>query len=185
MDFSASAIDAARLVSVKINDIMGLDVSPESRRVMISRILSTVGVAYHSQMYSLTSEALGTAKMRSLGISSSEFRDQTDRLSLKVMRNYALSRPTREDIVTYYHSVLGNAQFEAFGNANMMGKHPTLKRTLVGDCCKWCQARAGLHINPTGDLFARHRKCDCILEVSGYKTRNGILQNFKKRRVHK
>lgn len=70
---------------------------------------------------------------------------------------------------------------EVFQNVLSLDKHPTLTRVIVGETCTWCIDRAGTHIHPSGEDFARYRNCDCLFVVSGYNSRNGILKNYVKR----
>nr|DAJ18966.1 MAG TPA: hypothetical protein [Siphoviridae sp. ctRJB2] len=112
-----------------------------------------------------------------------ELADQAERLAVKIVRNSALNRQTAVMLLKEYSDVvLAAAQHEAFTNAKSMQKHPTLtRRANVGKPdCAWCQKKAGVYVNPTSDDFKRHCKCDCVFEVSGYNSRNGVLKNFKK-----
>lgn len=78
--------------------------------------------------------------------------------------------------------MLSKAQSEAFRNALSLDRHLTLMRTVLGTCCKWCRSKAGTYINPEGEDFARHANCNCLFTVSGYKSRNGILNNYVRSR---
>ena len=60
------------------------------------------------------------------------------------------------------------------------GISPDKKIELIADVLKQCQKKAGVYVDPTSDDFKRHHKCDCVFEVSGYNSRNGVLKNFKK-----
>ena len=54
-------------------------------------------------------------------------------------------------------------------------------RRTVGDTCKWCRSLAAENVeNPPAEFFHRHAGCDCEIITKGYKSRNGLLQNYVK-----
>lgn len=180
MDFSNVTNDVAKQVSNAIGEVLRLDISPADKEIAITRIIRSVGVSYHSQLYGAASEIFDSAAIATAGLSNGD--GQAARLANKIVRNYALGREVDPLVLAYYNSVLGQAQAEAFANAVSMQKVPTLDRRIVSETCKWCTAKSGTKTNPTGEDFARHRDCDCLFIVSGYNTRNGLLDNYVKRR---
>lgn len=182
MDFSDVAIDVADQVMATIDSILLLDISPADKRTRIAKVLNTVGSDYFEQMYGATSQVVGST-IKSTGL----YFDitQADRLAVVVLRNHALMREIAPLIREYYDSVLAQAQAEAFNNGKSMQKHPTLIRRLVGETCSWCRDLVGEHTNPQPIYFARHDNCDCLIKVSGYNTRNGLLKNYKKKKGEK
>lgn len=65
-----------------------------------------------------------------------------------------------------------------------MGLTPTITRSTVGETCEWCNALSGTReYNPqtmSKDIFARHRDCDCLIELN----RNGgteVVNNYSRR----
>ena len=183
MDFSGVTNETSSLVTAAVDKILSLDISPVDKQSRIAALLYNVGEHYHTQLYDATSAVFDSAAIKSTGFS--DMKDQTDRLALKIVRNYALSRDTvSELVVAYYNSVLGKVQGEAFENAVSMQKHPILARSIVGENnCEWCviKSRKSPYTNPTDSDFSRHDGCDCLLIVSGYNTRNGVLKNYVKK----
>jgi len=72
------------------------------------------------------------------------------------------------------------AQKDALTAAQQSGKAPYMVRTESSDACKWCRSKAGRHENPSSDMFHRHGGCKAKIETFGYKSRNGLLNNYKK-----
>lgn len=180
MDFERIAKDTSKNVAEQVKFILDLNISPADKQARIARLVILVGESYHEQTYAAVATALDSTAIASAGLENPDA--QAQRLSQKIVRNYALSREVDPLVGAYYDSVLGSAQDEAFRNAVSMGRNPTMTRTLVGETCSWCRNLAGTHRNPSGELFARHERCDCLIVVSGYNTRNGLVTNFRKAR---
>ena len=178
MDFSGVTDDIAPRVASAIQYILTLGISPADKERRIIRVIQNIGVNYHNQMYGAASDIFDSAAIKTAGLANPD--GQIQRLANKIVRNYSLGRETSELVTEYYNTILGRAQYEAFENAISMQRVPTLTRQIVGETCKWCNSKAGVKLNPTGEDFARHRKCDCLFIVSGYNTRNGLLENYVK-----
>lgn len=71
------------------------------------------------------------------------------------------------------------AQSAALKNARQSGKRPTVTRTESSDACKWCQSKTGTFSDPSSEIFHRHGGCNGRITTSGYKSRNGLLNNYK------
>jgi hypothetical protein len=72
------------------------------------------------------------------------------------------------------------AQRDAMRTAKQSGKAPRVIRTPNGDTCKWCRSLAGEYTDPPSDVFHRHGGCDCNIRTEGYRSRNGLLNNYVK-----
>lgn len=182
MDFSGVTIDTADQVSAHVRYVLGLNLSPTDKVDRIADVLEFVGRHFHGQLYGAASEVFDSTAMSSTGLDDAN--GQARRLAIKIVRNDSLARDTSAVLVTeYYNSILGQAQHEAFHNAVSMQKHPTLtRRAFRGKPdCKWCQSKSGTYTNPSPEDFGRHDKCDCLFEVSGYNSRNGLLKNYNKK----
>lgn len=182
INFSRVAFDTASNIHPAIQNILNLNVAPNDKVQKINETLNLVGSDFYNQMFNANSqvfdsEAIGTTDYN-------EMADQVERLARKIVRNDSLGRDTYQLVESFYDSALGRAQGEAFKNAVSLGKHPILTRSTVGKCCEWCGDMAGVHKNPTPDLFARHAHCDCLFVTSGYRTRNGALHNYIKNPKH-
>lgn len=178
INFTPVARDTAESMDSVVKYILGLNISPEDKVKRLAKAFNIVGSDFYLQMFEANSQvfdsmAIGTADFN-------EMTSQIDDLASKLVQNHNLGRETNVLVRDFYESALGKAQHEAFTNAKSLDKHPTLTRTMVGETCKWCQARAGVWTNPDDEMFRRHENCDCIFTTSGYRTRNGVLTNYKK-----
>lgn len=177
MEFSKVATDTAESMDRLVKFILSLDISPNEKKRRLAIAFRTVGARFYAQMFEATSEVFDSMAITTL--INLDY-DQIDRLSEKLVQNYVLGREVDYLVKDYYDSELGRAQHEAFQNALSLDKHPTLERIVVGETCRWCIDRAGVKLYPSGEDFARHRDCDCMFIVSGYNTRNGLLNNYVK-----
>lgn len=178
IDLSKVAFDTAKNVHPAIKYILGLKISQDDKIKKINETIRLIGMDFYTQMFDASSEIFDSA---AIGMTDyNQMTDQIERLSRKIVRNDNLGRQTYGLVDSFYHSALGKVQESAFRNAISLDRHPILTRTVVGKCCEWCGEMAGVHKNPTPDLFARHENCDCLFMTSGFKTRNGVLHNYKK-----
>lgn len=72
------------------------------------------------------------------------------------------------------------AQNDAARNARESGKYPRVIRTPNGKTCAWCLSLAGEYTDPPSEVFHRHGGCDCNIRTEGYRSRNGLLNNYVK-----
>lgn len=180
MNFSPTAADIGKQVVKVVNYILSLDISPAEKRRRLTKSFRIVGNEFFDKMFRDNSQLFDSEALKSLGFQNPE--DQIERLSTKLVQNYNLGRKNDEIVTGFFDSVLASAQKEAFDNGESLGKVPTLTRSLVGETCEWCVARAGTYTYPDAELFTRHDNCDCIFSVQGYNSRNGILTNYRKAR---
>ena len=87
-----------------------------------------------------------------------------------------------EYVKNYIDNTIGKAQHDAFKTAQQSGKYPTVTRNTVGKTCQWCQDRAGTFTDPPPEVFQRHGGCDCTIITKGYRSRNGLLNNYVKKK---
>lgn len=73
------------------------------------------------------------------------------------------------------------AQKDAVTNAKQSGKRPTVTRTESSKACAWCRSKVGTYVDPSSSVFERHGGCQGKITTSGYKSRNGLLSNYKSR----
>ena len=180
MNFSATAKDIANQMVKVVNYILSLNIDPAEKKRRLTKAFGIVGNEFFDKMFVDNSELFDSTAIRSLGFANPD--GQVERLSTKLVQNYNLGRDNKEIVKGFFDSVLADAQREAFDNGISLGKVPTLTRSIVGETCSWCVARAGTFTYPDGELFARHDNCDCLFMVSGYNSRNGILTNYRKAR---
>ena len=81
-------------------------------------------------------------------------------------------------------SIVDESQEQTAQARYEMGYTPTITRTTLGETCDWCNGLAGTReYNPqtmSRDIFARHRNCDCLIELN----RNGgteVVNNYSRR----
>ena len=86
----------------------------------------------------------------------------------------------QEYILNFLMWNASKAQSDAMTTAKQSGKTPYMVRRENADACKWCKSKAGRHENPSSDMFHRHGGCEASIETFGYKSRNGLLKNYKK-----
>lgn len=179
MEFSGVSLDTSKNVFETIKYILGLNISLDDKRSRVIKVLRLVGTSFHTKMFDDNSRIFDSTALKTIGVDDSS---QSARLATKLIRNYSLGRSSDPLVGSYFDTLLGQAQMEAFENAVSMQKVPTLTRSLVGEVGKWCWCPdlAGTYTNPRPDMFKRHTKCDCLFTVSGYNTRNGILNNYRK-----
>ena len=80
-------------------------------------------------------------------------------------------------------SIVDESQEQTAQARYEMGYTPTITRTTLGETCDWCNGLAGTReYNPqtmSRDIFARHRNCDCLIELN----RNGgteVVNNYSR-----
>lgn len=84
-----------------------------------------------------------------------------------------------EYLANFLMNSAAKAQQDATTNARQSGKRPVVERTEHSDACKWCQSKTGTYTDPSSDVFARHGGCEGRIITKGYKSRNGLLGNYK------
>ena len=179
MDFHPVALDTASNAKSAIDFILKLPISRSDKVTRIKKVLDLIGSDFYVQMFGANSVVFDSASV-DVDMDYGEMQDMVGRLATKVERQYYGNRVYESLIREFYDTALGKAQKEAFENAISLDKHPTLTRSMVGETCKWCQSLAGVHVNPDGEYFARHDNCDCLIVASGYGSRNGVVNNYKK-----
>lgn len=177
INFSPVATDTAESMDRVVKYILGLNIKPDEKVRRLVKSFNLVGSDFYIQMFEANSNLFDST---AIGTDYGEMTDQIDRLSRKIVQNDNLGRSVDRLVKDFYDSALGQAQHEAFRNAVSLDKHPTLTRSMVGETCEWCVARAGTFTYPDGELFTRHDNCDCLFIVRGYNSRNGILTNYRK-----
>lgn len=84
-----------------------------------------------------------------------------------------------EYIRNFLMSSAAKAQSDATTNARQSGKRPTVTRTESSDACKWCRSKTGTFTDPSSEIYHRHGGCEGRIITTGYKSRNGLLSNYK------
>lgn len=179
MDFSGIVEDTASGVYNIINDVLAMNIDPAIKVEQVQAILAQVGQRFGQKMFDDVSLLFD-----STAISATIPYNNNDRLAdlaQKIVRDHAFRLDDSPIVKEYYDTILGMAEHRAFENAKSLDKHPTLTRRIRGETCDWCVVRQGTWTDPDGTLFARHDNCDCLIIVSGYNSRNGVLKNYRKK----
>lgn len=86
----------------------------------------------------------------------------------------------QEYVANFLMTMAAKAQRDATDTARQSGKRPTVTRTESGDACKWCRSKVGTYESPDSSVFERHGGCEGKIVTKGFRSRNGLLNNYKK-----
>ena len=151
------------------------EVLPEVRQRNHEILFATLGDAIYTQVYDMAAFDFDIEHTTGRGI------DRRHYGLAKLASGSISTGGALEAIVAEYLAVVADqAQGDAFTTARESGKHPTVTRSIVSETCDWCEAKAGTWTNPDPEVFMRHENCDCKIVTSGYKSRNGLLENYVK-----
>lgn len=170
---------APRLTGV-VSELIKSGYDPEEVGYQLRSAFATVGQSVKAQTYGNVSKMLGASMTPNIAVTEAEGA-AVGALAISLQRDFVL---TRDNIKSIVESLVGlfvsDAKEYAFTDAKALQLHPTLRRKPMGKTCNWCMARAGTHTDPSSELFRRHAYCDCKIIVSGYNTRNGVVNNYVK-----
>lgn len=177
MDYSKLPATIQTKVEKIITILNNPEIAPDIRQLNMERLFQTVGQATYAKIYAMN--AWDMEIPHTIG-------KLTDTRFFGLAKITAGANVTNTDykrlVESYLASMTGLAQDDAFTTAKESGKAPTLTRQLTGHGdCDWCRAKAGTVTNPEPEDFGRHTDCDCKLITKGYKSRNGLLKNYRRR----
>lgn len=176
-------MDYAKLNDSIINKVLAAvalinnpEIDPEIRQLNQEILFREVGTAIYAKVYDMNAFDYEIEHTRGSGIDD---------------RYYGLAKVASGSVSTgalglddqvrnYLDTVAAKAQQDALVNAKQSGKYPTVTRKMNGETCDWCKSLAGTYTNPDSEVFKRHRDCDCSIITEGYRSRNGLLQNYVK-----
>lgn len=162
-----------RLVTI-LNDPA---VDPTLRKAALTAGFQQIGQSVYGKTYNMTAWDLEIAE--TLG------RGWNVELAQGLARNISTGIATGDTQLAldqaknYVHSANSTAMFEASETGKQLGKYRLVTRSIRKETCLWCRSRAGSYTNPTAEVFRRHTHCDCLIRVEGYRSRNGLLQNYR------
>jgi len=158
------------------------EIDPEIRQLNQEILFREVGAAVYAKVYDMNAFDFEIEHTRGPGIDD---------------RYYGLAKVAAGSVATgtlglallvrnYLDSMALKAQRDAATNARQSGKRTRVIRKLgrTEKTCEWCEGLAenspyeGNAIKP--EVFGRHRACDCEIYTEGYRTRNGLLDNYVK-----
>lgn len=179
MDFRGIVKDISKRTQDLIDEILAMNISPSKKEDYIEQILLSIAEEFGDKLFSDISYMMDSESIRSTV--QVNLNNQVRDLSKKITRNYAFDLTSALIVKEYYDVILARAEEGAFRNARSLQRHPTLTRSMEGEeTCDWCRGMVGTFVDPDPELYARHDGCDCKIVVSGYKKRNGVVENYTK-----
>lgn len=173
--FNRTIIDQV-MEAVKL--INNPEITPEVRQLNQEILFREVGNAVYSKVYDMNAFDFEIEHTVGAGIDN---------------RHYGLAKVASGSVSTgilgleeyvknYLDYAAGAAQHDAMTTARQSGKHPTATREVTGSkSCDWCKRKQGTNVpDPPAAFFHRHGGCDCAIITKGYKSRNGLLDNYVK-----
>lgn len=171
----AKTIDEDLLKAVAL--INNPEIEPEVRQAMLERLFSSVGENVYNVIYDMATFDMDVVGTVGAGIDMNRMYGIAKLASDSVVTGGTAK--TTSSINLWLQDTISKATYDAFNVAHDLGKHPTLTRTERSNCCKWCTEHVGTFIDPTSEAFRRHDNCRAKIVVSGYKTRNGLVENYR------
>lgn len=171
----AETIDKDLLKAVAL--INNQEVEPEVRQAMLERLFKSVGDNAYYVIYDMATYDMEVIGTTGAGIDMNRLYGMAKVASDSVVTGNPTG--TESSIKLWLEDVISKATSDAFSTAVDLGKHPTLTRTEKAGCCKWCTQHVGTFIDPEPEAFRRHDNCRATITVSGYKSRNGELKNYR------
>ena len=177
MDYSRLNDTIAAKVMAALALINNPEIDPEIRQLNQEILFREVGAAVYAKVYEMNAFDFEIEHTKGAGIDD---------------RYYGLAKVASASIATggavalgtlvrnYLDTMASKAQNDAVVNARQSGKRTKVTRKMRGETCDWCESLAGTYENPDSEVFKRHRGCDCSIETEGYRTRNGLLNNYMK-----
>lgn len=152
------------------------EIAPDVRQLNQEILLREVGKAVYNKIYEMNAFDMEIAHTIGSGIDDRYFG------MAKVASNSVSNGKGGLDeyIRNYLQNTTAKAQKDAMYNAAQSGKRPTVTRTESPTACAWCRSKAGTFTDPDPEVFARHGGCRGVIVTSGYNSRNGTLNNYKK-----
>ena len=167
-------------IMAKLLLAMGLinnpEIQPHIRQMNQEILFGEVGNAIYNKVYEMNAWDFGIEHTRGYGIDKQHFG-----LAKIVSGSISTGVNAETFVDTFIKTIIGQAQRDAFITAKESAKVPTVTRKVKGSKpCKWCIGLAGKYEDPDGDVFRRHGNCSCEIWTDGYKSRNGLLDNYVK-----
>lgn len=152
------------------------EIAPDVRQLNQEILLREIGTAVYDKVYDMNAFDFEIEHTRGVGIDD---------------RHFGLAKVASASVATgstdlpllvrnYLDTMSAKAQMDASHNARQSGKRTKVTRKMNSETCKWCESLAGTYEDPDSEVFKRHRGCDCSIITEGYRTRNGLLDNYVK-----
>lgn len=156
------------------------EIAPEVRQLNQEILFREVGSAIYAKVYNMNAWDYEIEHTVGPGIDD---------------RYYGLAKKASASVSTgnvevpllvrnFMDTMASKAQSDATHNARQSGKRVRVRREMNGETCDWCERRAktyeGTRDNIPLEVYMRHRGCDCSIYTEGFRTRNGLLDNYTK-----
>lgn len=174
MDYSQLSPTILPQVLAAVKLINNPEVAPDVRQLNQEILFKEVGQAIYAKIYEMNAWDMGITHTTGPGMDNRYYGLAKVAAASVSNGNVGLD----EYVGDYINTVMAQAQQHAMKNAIQSGQHPTVTREIVGETCKWCENLAGTYTNPGPEVFQRHGSCDCAIRTEGYKSRNGLLNNY-------
>lgn len=154
------------------------EISPEIRQFNLEILFREVGSAVYAKIYDMNAFDFNIEHTTGAGIDERYY-------GLAKKASYSVSTgdvAIADQVRNFLNQCGAQAQQHAVATARQSGHHPSASRRVVGTKnCKWCLSKVAENVkNPPAEFFHRHAGCDCEIITKGYKSRNGLLQNYVK-----
>ena len=153
------------------------EVAPEVRQLNQEILFREVGQAVYAKVYHMNAFDFEIEHTTGVGIDDRYY-------GLAKIASGSISTGGKTDlqaqVAAFLDATATMAQRDAVKNARQSGKHPRVTRRMMSETCEWCEQKAGTYENPGPEIFMRHKRCDCEIRTEGYKSRNGLLDNYMK-----
>ena len=165
-------------VMTLVSLVNNIEVEPEVRRRYMEQLFHAVDTKIYTKIYEMNAWDMLIPHTSGKGISNSYYG-----LSKVAAAQPATAAELSALVLNNMQQNSSKAQYDAFETARDSGKVPTVERRTTNiKACKWCVSKVGVYPDPEPDIFARHADCTCEIWTTGYNSRNGLLQNYKKSR---
>lgn len=176
MDYSKLTKTIQLKVLAALRLINNPEIDPEIRQLNQEILFREVGQAVYAKVYDMNAFDFEIEYTNGPGID-----DRYYGLAKVAAASVSAGALGLDDYVrNYIDTMAAKAQNDAVINARQSGKFPTVTRRMNGETCDWCESLAGTYTNPDSEVFKRHRGCDCSITTEGYRSRNGLLNNYVK-----
>lgn len=176
MDYGSLNDTIEKKVLAALALINNPEIDPEIRQLNQEILFREVGSAVYDKVYEMNAYDFEVEHTRGPGIDD---------------RHYGLAKVSSAAVATgtlglallvrnYLNTMSAKAQLDASVNARQSGKRTRVIRKMNSETCGWCESLAGTYENPDSEVFKRHRGCDCSIITEGYRSRNGLLDNYVK-----
>ena len=152
------------------------EIDPEVRQLNQEILFREVGQAVYAKIYDMNAYDLEIEYTKGVGMDQRHFGMAKIASTSIVAGKLGLV----DSVKNFIDSTIATAQRDAAVTAKQSGKFPKVTRKVNGETCKWCNNLAGTYTDPRPEVFRRHRGCDCSIITEGYKSRNGLLDNYIK-----